>query len=111
MEIAGQRRWQRLPIPIPVFARGTDVRGGGFLEFTTLLNISGGGALLVLRCPVTTNSPLNLEIPVPPMPSGASPKGTMKKIKARIAHAVPKEGYQLLGLQFSRPLLVPLANL
>jgi hypothetical protein len=74
-------------------------------------NISWGGAMLVLQCPVTTHSPLNLENPVPPMPPGTSGKGTMMRIKTRSALAVPKEGYRLLGLQFSQPLLDPLANL
>jgi hypothetical protein len=59
--------------------------------FTGADNISWGGAMLVLQCPVTTHSPLNLENPVPPMRPGTSGKGTMMRIKTRSASRSPKK--------------------
>src|SRR5579875_3603842 len=61
-----RRRSQRLSIAIPVFARALDSQGREFLEFTTTLNISAGGALLALRRYLPPESTISLEIPTAP---------------------------------------------
>jgi len=47
--MAERRGWDRLPISIPFFIRGTKSNGEAFLEFATALNLSAGGLLLASR--------------------------------------------------------------
>ena len=44
-----RRRWQRLPLAIPVFIRCQDENGKDILEFATALNVSAGGMLVAVR--------------------------------------------------------------
>ena len=41
-----RRGWDRLPISIPFFVRGTKSSGEEFLEFATALNLSAGGCFV-----------------------------------------------------------------
>jgi hypothetical protein len=100
-----RRKWTRLPLAIPVFVRSRDEKGKEFLEFATALNISAGGALVAVRRSLPPTAQVILEIPSAPLAAiAALPKAarTLRARTLRIAHA---EGYHLLGLKFSRPLL------
>ena len=44
-----KRKWARLQLAIPVFVRTRDGNGKESLEFATAVNISPGGALVVVR--------------------------------------------------------------
>jgi len=103
---AEKRRWQRLPIPVPMFIRGADERGKGFLEFSTALNISAGGALMVTRRHLPRSSKVSLQIPTPPFPKQVSSQVLPRKLKARVVRVRNADGYYLSGLAFSRPLVV-----
>jgi hypothetical protein len=95
----------RLPLAIPVFVRSRDEKGKEFLEFATALNVSAGGALVAVRRSLPPTAHVILEIPSAPLAAiAALPKAarTLRARTLRIAHA---EGYHLLGLKFSRPLL------
>jgi hypothetical protein len=100
-----RRKWTRLPLAIPVFVRSRDEKGKEFLEFATALNVSAGGALVAVRRSLPPTAQVILEIPSAPLAAiAALPKAarTLRARTLRIAHA---EGYHLLGLKFSRPLL------
>ena len=58
-----RRRWDRLPLAIPLFVRGTDPNGEAFLEFSTALNISAGGLLLAMRRDLDCGASISLETP------------------------------------------------
>ena len=103
---AEKRQWQRLPIPVPMFIRGVDGRGKGFLEFSTALNISAGGALLVTRRHLLGSSQISLQIPTPPFPKEVSSQFLPLKLKARVVQVRNSGGYYWYGLAFSRPLVV-----
>jgi hypothetical protein len=103
---AEKRRWQRLPILVPMFIRGVDGRGRGFLEFSTALNISAGGALLVSRRHLSSSSKISLQIPTPPFPKQVSSQFLVRELKARVVRIKNADGYYLSGLEFSRPLVV-----
>ena len=49
VSVAERRGWERLPISIPFFVRGSTAAGEEFLEFATALNLSAGGVLLATR--------------------------------------------------------------
>jgi hypothetical protein len=99
---AERRKWQRLPLAIPVFVRGIEPSGRKFIEFATALDISVGGALLAIQRHLPQGSKIMLEIPSNPIPKGkeAAQKGMSAKL-VRVTHG---EQGQLLGLKFQKPL-------
>lgn len=98
-----RRRWQRLRVPVPMFIRGVDERGKEFLEFSTALNISAGGALLVSHRFLRSDSKVFLEIPPAPFPKE---KAKARSIKARVVQVRNSDRFHLCNLEFSRPLTI-----
>jgi hypothetical protein len=98
------RKWPRLPLAIPIFVRSRDENGKELLEFATALNISAGGALVVVRRSVPLSAQLLLEIPSAPLVSGKSFPKAARVLRARTVRVTQLDGYHLLGLKFSRPL-------
>lgn len=101
-----RRKWVRLPLAIPVFVRSRDEKGNEFLEFATALNVSGGGMLLALRRILPSRRNIQLEIPSAPVALTMMPR-VSRSLRARALRHTPAEGFYLLGLKFSRPLLAP----
>ena len=102
---AKNRKWPRLPLAIPIFVRSRDEDGKELLEFATALNISAGGALVVVRRSVPLSAQLLLEIPSAPLVSGNSFPKTSRILRARTVRVTHVDGYHLLGLKFSHPLV------
>jgi hypothetical protein len=100
-----RRRWFRLPLAIPVFVRGLDVHGKGFLEFSALLNESAGGALLAIRRSLRRSSRITLEIPSGPILVRAVVPKAVKMLRARVVRITPVNGWNLCGLQFARAIV------
>jgi c-di-GMP-binding flagellar brake protein YcgR len=101
-----RRKWSRLPLAIPVFVRSRDEKGNEFLEFATALNVSAGGMLLALRRILPSHRQIQLEIPSAPVALSMMPR-VSRSLRARALRHTPAEGFYLLGLKFSRPLLGP----
>lgn len=99
------RKWPRLPLAIPIFVRSRDENGKELLEFATALNISAGGALVVVRRSVPLSAQLLLEIPSAPLVSGNSFPKASRILRARTVRVTYLDGYHLLGVKFSRPLV------
>ncbi len=101
----GVRRWQRLPLSIPVFIRGTDDKGNGFLEFATALDISAGGALVALRRYIEPGSSISLEIPCAAVPVRQAAPSIGQTLAAKLVRVSNAAQYHLLGLEFSKPII------
>jgi hypothetical protein len=100
-----KRRWERLPIAVPVFVRGRDERGNEFLDFTTAININAGGMLLLSRRSLPAGMELIVEIPTP-TPSFQPPGcQTRTALPARVLYTTHSEDCYLCGVEFSSPLL------
>jgi PilZ domain-containing protein len=99
-----KRRWQRVAIPVPVFVRGIDELGKDFLEFSTALNISRGGALLATRRYLPPASIISLQIPPPPFPSQSLPRPVVGSLEAKVVQVRQASRYYLSGLSFTTPL-------
>ena len=99
-----RRKWSRLPLAIPVFVRSQDDKGNEFLEFATALNVSAGGMLIALRRILPSSRNIQLEIPSAPVVSTLLPR-VSRNLRARALRHTPAEGFYLLGLKFSRPLV------
>ena len=102
---AERRSWQRLPLAIPVFVRGTDEKGKEFLEFTTALNISAVGALLAIRRRLPISSLILLEIPSAPLPLTGIAPNLVKKLRAHLVRVTHLEECDLWGLKFITPIV------
>jgi len=94
-----------LALAIPVFVRSRDDKGKEFLEFATALNISAGGALVAVRRSLPPSAQVLLEIPSAPLAAAASLPRAARTLRARTVRISHAEGYHLVGLKFSRPLL------
>jgi hypothetical protein len=100
-----RRKWARLPLAIPIFVRSSDEHGKDLLEFATALNVSASGALVAIRRGLPLSSLLLLEIPSAPlMPTATLPKAA-RNLRAKAVWEGHANGYQLLGVKFSHPLL------
>ena len=104
--LAGERRkWPRLPLAIPVFVRARDGQGKEVLEFATALNVSAGGMLVAVRRILPALAQIRLEIPSAPVAALALLPSASRALRAKALRTTPAEGFYLLGLKFSRPLL------
>ena len=99
-----RRQSQRLPLPIPIFVRGVDEHGKEFLEFTTTLNISSGGVLLVMRRSLPLASKILLEIPAAPLPKVAAAPQFVRNLQAHIVRVTFSEPSYVWALQLAEPL-------
>lgn len=102
---AERRKYERLPLSIPIFVRGMDQEGKEFLEFATALNISAGGILIATRRSLPKSASLSLEIPVAPLPPSVVSARSVRSLKARLVRVTHGERCHFLGLKFARPLL------
>jgi hypothetical protein len=100
-----RRKWPRLPLAIPVFVRSRDESGKDFLEFATALNVSAGGALVAVRRSLPQSAQVLLEIPSAPLAATTNLPKVSRTLRARTMRVTHAEGYHLVGLKFSRPLL------
>jgi hypothetical protein len=100
-----RRRWERLPLAIPVFARGIDERGKDFLDFTTVLEVSAGGAVLAIRRNLARSTRLTLEIPSAPLNERAAGVSSVRTLRAKIVRVSSSDRCQLCALEFIRPIV------
>ena len=104
VSVAERRGWDRLPISIPFFVRGTTAAGEEFLEFATALNLSAGGVLLATRRYLDPGTQISLEIPVALVNAAQLPR-SVSLLQATVLRCTADRQYFLLGLQFQEPLL------
>jgi len=100
-----RRQWPRLPIAIPVFVRSRDEKGKDLLEFATALNVSAGGAMVAVRRSLPLSAQVLLEIPSAPLAAASSLPKAARNLRARTLWVTHADGYHLIGLKFSHPLV------
>jgi hypothetical protein len=102
---ADRRQWPRLPLAIPVFVRTQSETEKEFLEFATALNVSAGGMLVAVRRPIPSSARVLLEIPSAPLAALAALPRVARNLRAKVLRMQHGEGFNLIGLKFSRPLV------
>lgn len=102
---AERRQWPRLPLAIPVFVRSFADADKEFLEFATALNVSAGGMLVAVRRSIPSSAQVSLEIPSAPVAALAELPAVARNLRAKVLRTLHREGFNLVGLKFSRPLL------
>jgi hypothetical protein len=103
-QTSDRRRWDRLPLAIPVFARGVDDKGKDFLDFTTVVEVSAGGAVLATRRSLPASSRLTLEIPSAPLNERAAGRSSVRTLRAKIVRVTASDRCHLAAVEFIRPL-------
>lgn len=98
------RKSVRLRLAIPIFVRSRDTSGNDSLEFATALNISAGGALVVVRRSLPKSALISLEIPSVPVGPGSGLPTSSRVLRAKAVWVAHLDDYHLLGLKFMRPL-------
>ena len=98
------RKSVRLQLAIPVFVRSKDGGGKDSLEFATALNISAGGALIVVRRSLPKSALISLEIPIVPVGPNAGLPNSSRVFRAKTVWVAHLDDYHLLGLKFAKPL-------
>jgi len=102
---AERRQWPRLPLAIPVFVRSSTEADKEFLEFATALNVSAGGMLVAVRRSIPSTAQVSLEIPSAPLAALAALPTVTRNLRAKVLRMQHGEGYNLVALKFSRPLV------
>src|SRR5258708_12658952 len=102
---AERRQWPRLPLAIPVFGRSQAGGEKELLEFATALNGSAGGMLVAVRRAIPSSARVSLEIPSAPLAALAALPRVARNLRAKVLRMQHGEGYNLVGLKFSRPLV------
>ena len=98
-----QRQSPRIRIQVPVFLRGTDALGVGFIELTKTLNISSTGACIASSHLLQLEQLVQITIPTPSPSSDMVPHET-PPISARVLRQESAGELKLFGLEFLRPL-------
>jgi len=104
VSVAERRGWERLPISVPFFVRGSTASGEDFLEFATALNLSAGGVLLATRRYLDPGTKISLEVPVALVNKAQLPR-SVSRLQATVLRCTADRQYFLLGVQFQEPLL------
>ena len=99
-----ERKWARLQLAIPVFVRARDGNGKESLEFATAINISPGGALVVVRRSLPKSTAVSLEVPSGPIGPSRNLKTSSRVMQAKTVWVSHLDDHHLLGLKFTRPL-------
>ena len=101
---AERRDWDRLPITIPFFVRGSKSNGDKVLEFANALDISAGGVLLVTKRYLEPNTRITLEVPTA-LANKAKLPHSVSVLSATVVRCTAESQYFLLALQFDRPMI------
>jgi len=99
-----ERKGARLQVAIPVFVRSRDENGKDSLEFATAINISPGGALVIVRRSLPKSAVVSLEIPSAPIGPVHGLKTSTRTMQAKAIWVTHLDNHHLLGLKFDRPL-------
>lgn len=97
------RRWQRLPLGIPIVIKGVSEQRKAITEFGTTTNISAGGVLLAMRMLLPLGRRILLQIPAG-FPEQRPRVRTQRRFSARVVRVVRQDHWYLCAAAFSSPL-------
>jgi len=86
-----KRRSRRVLVNLPVKVRGTNAQGVQFEEMTHSIDLSLGGALLLLKQPLSKGMGLELSLPMPPGVRKAGSSQSVYHTAAKVIRIDPGE--------------------
>lgn len=100
-----RRKWERIPLPVPIFVRGKDSNGEVFLDLTVAQNIGGGGLVFASNRSLPRSARLTLQIPSVPWLRKLSCAGNVRPLKGHVIRITCTKDIKLYAFQFNRPLI------
>ena len=98
-----RRRWERLPICVPMFVHWSSDQGRELNEFATALNISAGGALLAMHRCAPIGTKVRIEIPCAPVINNVQPGKAVNHFYAEVVRIETSGTTHVVGAQFVPP--------
>lgn len=99
-----RRRWDRIPLAVPLFVSGKDAEGKEFSDLTVARDIGGGGLVFATHRTIPLRTKVAVQMPSTPWqkmlrgtPSSRIPKG-------RIIRVLPTESINYYAVEFTHPL-------
>lgn len=102
---ADRRKWERIPLPIPLFVRGKDLNGEEFLDLTVAQNIGAGGLVFASNRLLSRSARLTLHIPSVPWLRKLSSARHADPLKGHVIRVTDARDVKLYAFQFNRPLI------
>lgn len=86
-----KRRSRRVLVNLPVKVRGINAQGVKFEEMTHSIDVSSGGALILLKQPLSKGMGLELSLPMPPGVGKAGSSHSVYHTAAQVIRIDPSE--------------------
>jgi len=86
-----KRRSRRVAVNLPVRVRGINMQGVQFEEMTHSIDVSSGGALILLKQPLSKGMDLELSLPMPPGARKAGSSRSVYHTAAKVIRIHPAE--------------------
>lgn len=103
--IFDRRKWERIPLPVPLFVRGKDLNGEEFLDLTVAQNIGAGGLVFASHRLLARSARLTLHIPSAPWLRKLSSAQHDHALKGHVIRVTRAQDIKLYAFQFNRPLI------
>jgi PilZ domain-containing protein len=99
-QVTELRKYPRLPISFPLFARGVDASGKPFKVLLTALNVSASGILVLTSSKFDPARHLQIDLPVGVV--GQEVRQTSREVRAEVVRVEQRGRSKLVGLRFGR---------
>lgn len=101
-----RRKWERIPIVIPLFVSGTDSEGERFSDLTSAQNIGAGGVLFASHRSLAPTAKLTIQVPFAPWLSKLAAAARNSRMhKGRVVRVLATKTFNYYAFQFDRPLI------
>lgn len=100
-----RRKWERIPLSVPLFVRGKDSNGEVFSDLTVAQNIGGGGLVFASDRPLPLSARLTIQVPSVPWLGKLRYVSNRRRLRGHIIRVAYKKDINLYAFQFSRPLI------
>jgi hypothetical protein len=101
-----RRKWDRIPLPVPLFVHGRDSDGQEFSDLTVARDIGGGGLLFASHRSLPRFTRLTIQVPSAPWLTKVRGTQDAQMLRGRIVRVVPTESLNFYALQFTHPLVM-----
>jgi hypothetical protein len=99
-----RRRWDRIPLQVPLFVSGKDSEGKEFSDLTVARDIGGGGLVFATHRAIALRTKVAVQIPSTPWQKMLSRTRSSRILKGRIIRVLPTESINYYAVEFTHPL-------
>jgi PilZ domain len=99
-----RRRWDRIPLAVPLFVSAKDAEGKGFSDLTVARDIGGGGLVFATHRTIPLRTKVAVQLPSTPWQKMLSRTRSSRILKGRIIRVLPTESINYYAVEFTHPL-------